>query len=128
LSLVFSASARAGAKPNPNSVSCRSIFARAIIAILAALLLPALGKAKEKGRQAACVNSVRQQAFAVFMYADDFNDTLPPVGFQDTAGNETNWPVLLDPYLKSIHTPLSVRQTFKPGPTLMDSMNSLLSI
>src|SRR5882724_1371265 len=74
----------------------------AIIAILAALLLPALGKAKEKGRQTACVNSVRQQALAVFMYADDFHDILPPVGFQDAAGNETNWPVLLDPYLKSI--------------------------
>src|ERR1700722_11236484 len=43
----------------------------AIVAILAALLLPALVQAKEKGRQASCINSVRQQAFAVFMYADD---------------------------------------------------------
>ena len=32
----------------------------AIISLLAALLLPALARAKEKGRQASCINSVRQ--------------------------------------------------------------------
>jgi len=73
----------------------------AIISILAALLLPALAKAKEKGRQTSCVNSVRQQALAVFMYADDEHDTLPPVAFHDANGNDVNWPALLDPYLKS---------------------------
>jgi prepilin-type N-terminal cleavage/methylation domain-containing protein len=73
----------------------------AIIAILAALLLPALAKAKEKGRQTFCINSERQQAIAVFMYADDHFDLLPPVAFRDAAGNVTNWPALLDPYLKS---------------------------
>src|SRR5215470_10697440 len=73
----------------------------AIIAVLAALLLPALAKAKEKGRQTYCINSERQQAIAVFMYADDHSDVLPPVAFEDAAGNITNWPVLLDPYLKS---------------------------
>jgi type II secretory pathway pseudopilin PulG len=74
----------------------------AIIALLAALLLPGLVRAKEKGKQTSCINSVRQQALAVFMYSDDFRDTLPPVGFRDANGNETNWPVLLDPYLKSL--------------------------
>jgi prepilin-type N-terminal cleavage/methylation domain-containing protein len=74
----------------------------AIIAILAALLLPALAKAKEKGRQTFCVNSERQQALAVFMYIDDHDQILPPVAYQDqTSGNITNWPVLLNPYLKS---------------------------
>jgi prepilin-type N-terminal cleavage/methylation domain-containing protein len=52
----------------------------AIIAILAALLLPALSKAKEKGRQTYCINSERQQALAVFMYVDDHADALPPGG------------------------------------------------
>ncbi|MEI9863852.1 MAG: prepilin-type N-terminal cleavage/methylation domain-containing protein [Limisphaerales bacterium] len=52
----------------------------AIIAILAAMLLPALSHAKKKGQQAACINNVRQQALAVFMYADDNRDTLPPRG------------------------------------------------
>ena len=73
----------------------------AIIAILAVLLLPALAKAKEKGRQPFCINRERQQAIAVFMYADDHADFLSPVASQDATGNLTNWPVLLDPYLKS---------------------------
>jgi prepilin-type N-terminal cleavage/methylation domain-containing protein/prepilin-type processing-associated H-X9-DG protein len=74
----------------------------AVIAILAALLLPALARAKEKGRQTYCINSERQQAIAVFMYADDHSEMLPPVAFRDSAGNITNWPVLLDPYLKTV--------------------------
>src|SRR5215831_13743682 len=72
----------------------------AIIAILAALLLPALAQAKEKGRQRYCVNSVRQQALAAFMYADDFQERLPPVACTNAAGEEVDWPQLLDPYLK----------------------------
>lgn len=73
----------------------------AIIAILAALLLPSLARAKEKGRQTFCINSERQQALAVFMYADDHSNVLPPVAYGDASGNITNWPALLDPYLKS---------------------------
>ena len=73
----------------------------AIIALLAALLLPALARAKDKGRQTSCLNNLRQQALAIFMYSDDSRDTLPPVAFQDQNGNEVNWPALLDPYLKS---------------------------
>jgi prepilin-type N-terminal cleavage/methylation domain-containing protein len=73
----------------------------AIIAILAALLLPALSKAKEKGRQTYCINSERQQVLAVFMYVDDHADALPPVAFRGPSGVVTNWPQLLDPYLKS---------------------------
>src|SRR5206468_2506095 len=74
----------------------------AIISLLAALLLPALARAKEKGRQASCISSVRQQAFAIFMYAEDCQGTLPPVAFQDASGTNVNWPILLDPYLKSL--------------------------
>lgn len=43
----------------------------AIIAILAGMLLPALATAKEKGRQAKCMNSLRQISLAMTMYADD---------------------------------------------------------
>lgn len=73
----------------------------AIIAILAAMLLPALAHAKQKGQQAACINSVRQQALAVFMYADDNGDILPPVAYDDANDNEVDWPTLVDPYLKN---------------------------
>jgi prepilin-type N-terminal cleavage/methylation domain-containing protein len=43
----------------------------AIIAILASLLLPALGKAKEKAKGIKCKNNMRQIQLARFMYADD---------------------------------------------------------
>jgi len=43
----------------------------AIIAILASLLLPALSRAKEKGRSASCMNNIRQLGIASQMYAND---------------------------------------------------------
>jgi prepilin-type N-terminal cleavage/methylation domain-containing protein/prepilin-type processing-associated H-X9-DG protein len=50
----------------------------AIIAILAAMLLPALSKAKSKGQEASCVNNLRQLQLCWIMYADDNHDLLPP--------------------------------------------------
>jgi len=52
----------------------------AIIAILAALLLPALGKAKTKAQQAGCLGNFRQLQLCWQMYADDHEDRLPPNG------------------------------------------------
>jgi prepilin-type N-terminal cleavage/methylation domain-containing protein len=49
----------------------------AIVGILAALLLPALGQAKEKSRLTACANNLRQVGLAIRLYADDCADTLP---------------------------------------------------
>lgn len=46
----------------------------AIIAILAAMLLPALSKAKEAGRSAVCKSNLRQLTYAQLMYADDNRD------------------------------------------------------
>ena len=49
----------------------------AIIAILAALLLPALASAKEKGMRMRCLNNNKQLGLAVHMYTTDGNDVLP---------------------------------------------------
>jgi len=58
----------------------------AIIAILAALLLPALARAKEKGRQAACMSNAHQIGLAMSMYAEDNGGWLPTT----THGSSTN--------------------------------------
>src|SRR5579872_4227417 len=50
----------------------------AIIAILAGMLLPALGRAKEAGRRISCVNNLRQLGLALRMYGDDNGDYFPP--------------------------------------------------
>jgi prepilin-type N-terminal cleavage/methylation domain-containing protein/prepilin-type processing-associated H-X9-DG protein len=49
----------------------------AVISILAALLLPVLGKSKQKAWQTACSNNVRQLQLGWIMYASDYNDYLP---------------------------------------------------
>ncbi len=49
----------------------------AIIAILAGMLLPALGKAKAKAQRIACVNNLRQVALGFRLWADDYNSVFP---------------------------------------------------
>jgi len=50
----------------------------AIIAILAAMLLPALGRAKLKAQSISCVSNLKQLSTAWIMYADDYNGTMVP--------------------------------------------------
>ncbi len=51
----------------------------AILAILAALLLPAVLRAKEKAKATTCLNNMRQIGLASFVYAHENNDTLVPL-------------------------------------------------
>jgi len=48
----------------------------AIIAILAAMLLPALGKAREKARSISCTNNLRQVSLATMFYMEDYQQQL----------------------------------------------------
>jgi prepilin-type N-terminal cleavage/methylation domain-containing protein len=63
----------------------------AIIAILAALLLPALASAKEKGIRTTCINNLKQLGIAVRMYVDDNTDYLPPPNWDGGTGTTPGW-------------------------------------
>jgi len=54
------------------------LFVIAIISILASLLLPALGKAKNKSKEIICRGNLKQIGLAAHMYIGDFNDNFPP--------------------------------------------------
>jgi len=60
----------------------------AIIAILAAMLLPALGKAKQRAQAISCMNNLKQLTLAEIMYSGDNNDQIVPNG-ELTDGNGT---------------------------------------
>ena len=71
----------------------------AIIAILAAILLPALNSARERGRSAACLNNLKQLGTANSSYADDFDDYFITANYRNTI-----WINIVGPTLQYINS------------------------
>ncbi|MEW6161636.1 MAG: type II secretion system protein [Verrucomicrobiota bacterium] len=86
----------------------------AIIAILASLLLPVLGKAKEQGRRIRCVSNQKQLILTWLMYAGDNNDALVPNGYVNGGGSTTR--------------PLWIQGHYNHTRSPQDSTNQLLII
>jgi prepilin-type N-terminal cleavage/methylation domain-containing protein/prepilin-type processing-associated H-X9-DG protein len=74
----------------------------AIIAILAAMLLPALGLAKEKSKQVKCTSNLRQIGIATMMYASDNNGHMPLCNMFHDDPNKL-WIRLVLPYVGGSH-------------------------
>jgi prepilin-type N-terminal cleavage/methylation domain-containing protein len=76
----------------------------AIIALLAAMLLPALTKAKESGRRARCSSNIKQIGFGLAMYVGD-NNAFPPARFwRQPVPHEWYWFVFLYRYTGQVLT------------------------
>jgi prepilin-type N-terminal cleavage/methylation domain-containing protein/prepilin-type processing-associated H-X9-DG protein len=103
----------------------------AILALLAALLLPALARAKDSGRKAACISNLRQIGLAVHGYAQDNDGKMPygpnappfshPADFYPSTGSPTSLlslrsgaPVALGLLLKD-HLAQTPKVLFCPG-------------
>ncbi len=83
----------------------------AIIAILAAILLPALNKARERGKSISCTNNLKSIATGALQYAGDNRDFMPPCYGVDVdwlikrntissnLGSEAAWVYVISPYL-----------------------------
>lgn len=71
-----------------------------IISLLIAILLPALARARDTSRMIACSSKIRQIGMGVLMYAQQFNEFLPPDGAYNRNGytsrsRQTWWPSLI---------------------------------
>jgi prepilin-type N-terminal cleavage/methylation domain-containing protein/prepilin-type processing-associated H-X9-DG protein len=79
----------------------------AIIAILAAILFPVFASAREKARQASCMNNMKQLSTATYQYLQDWDANYPWSRFPNAANTDRdynyNWKMAIFPYVKSIN-------------------------
>ena len=72
----------------------------AIIIVLIAILLPALGRARNTSKTVACSSNLRQIGLGFNVYAYDNNTILPPGSWSNWVGSDgVNWLTLINPYL-----------------------------
>ena len=93
----------------------------AIIAILAAMLLPALAKAKARAQGASCLNNMKQLSYALIMYSDDHDARLPQNPSSDGAnggvvGEDNNAPAWVAGRLSSGSNPDNTNVVKLVGP------------
>ena len=74
----------------------------AIIAILAAILLPSLQSARERGKASGCINNLKQIGTAFNMYRDDFGDWVRPATQPGASNYERDWYKHISNYNKII--------------------------
>jgi prepilin-type N-terminal cleavage/methylation domain-containing protein/prepilin-type processing-associated H-X9-DG protein len=89
----------------------------AIIAILAAILFPVFGRARENARRSSCQSNLKQIGLGMIQYAQDYDERMVPARNGAVVGN-TPWHHLLQPYIKSV-------QLFKcPSNTSTDNVQN----
>jgi prepilin-type N-terminal cleavage/methylation domain-containing protein/prepilin-type processing-associated H-X9-DG protein len=72
----------------------------AIIAILAAILFPVFGRARENARRSSCQSNMKQLMLAVLQYTNDNDERYPPTWTVLTSG-QVAWSQFIQPYIKN---------------------------
>ncbi|HOJ40709.1 MAG TPA: type II secretion system protein, partial [bacterium] len=91
----------------------------AIIAILAAMLLPVLGKVLEKASRSNCLNNLKQIYLACWMYASDYEDRLPAFGSDYTTWTANDSYTLLCGRVPNATGPGSVIPRYIDNPNIL---------
>ncbi|AHF89715.1 hypothetical protein OPIT5_05210 [Opitutaceae bacterium TAV5] len=73
----------------------------AIIGILAAIIIPTVGRVRETAKASACASNLRQLAAACLLYANENKDRLMPIQGKDSDDQQVTWRKLVEPYIGS---------------------------
>jgi prepilin-type N-terminal cleavage/methylation domain-containing protein/prepilin-type processing-associated H-X9-DG protein len=71
----------------------------AIIALLAAILFPVFGRARENARRSSCQSNLKQIGLALMQYAQDYDETATP--YEQPATPKHSWRTIVQAYIKS---------------------------
>jgi len=114
--------------PKTNQKSLRGAFTLiellvviAIIAILAAILFPVFGRARENARRSSCQSNLKQIALGVKQYTQDYDEKFPQEG--STTVTNPGWAYLIQPYIKSeqlFQCPSETGTLVPTGATVLD--------
>lgn len=73
----------------------------AIIAILAAILFPVFGRARENARRSSCQSNLKQIGLGITQYTQDYDENMPVCWWTLPDGRQMSWKDAIQPYIKS---------------------------
>lgn len=72
-----------------------------IIALLAAILFPVFGRARENARRSSCMSNMKQIGLGTMQYTQDYDEYLPDANYISSAVTDPKWMDVIFPYVKS---------------------------